>query len=195
MIFRYRYPVSLTTILSTVILLTNIGCADQNTAVPSKDKLEEWYQKGDSLYEKEDYTNAIIWFRKAAEQGHTASQNAMGFSYRDGEGVKQDFVKAMMWFRRAAEQGHGTGQTNLAWMYFQGQDVKQDNNQAVFWYRKAAEQGHSGGQSQLGWMYHNGLGVKKDPAKAATWYRKSAEQGYIAGQINYRQNVRRGNRA
>ena len=52
-----------------------------------------------------DYTEAVKWFRKAAEQGNAEAQNLLGSMYLIGMGVIQDFVYAHMWFNIAASNG------------------------------------------------------------------------------------------
>jgi TPR repeat protein len=55
---------------------------------------------------KEDYAEAAIWFRKAAEQGNPESQFVIGKMYYYGVGVKKDHAEAIIWFRKAASKGH-----------------------------------------------------------------------------------------
>ena len=55
---------------------------------------------------KQDYKEAVEWYRKAAEQGFAEAQHSLGAMYANGLGVKQDFVKALKWWQSAAEQGH-----------------------------------------------------------------------------------------
>ncbi len=52
-----------------------------------------------------DYTKAVSWYRKAAEQGHARAQNNLGVMHQYGHGVPQDYVQAHMWLSLAAAQG------------------------------------------------------------------------------------------
>ncbi|MCD7959462.1 MAG: sel1 repeat family protein [Ruminococcus sp.] len=61
----------------------------------------------------QDYTKAVKWFRKAAEQGLAVAQNNLGWCYEHGEGVTQDYVKAKEWYRKAADQGNAKAKNNL----------------------------------------------------------------------------------
>jgi len=70
---------------------------------------------------KQDYKEALKWYRLAAEQGFAAGQDNLGASYYHGHGVKQDYKKAVKWFRLAAEQGFFLAQNNLGLMYATGQ--------------------------------------------------------------------------
>jgi TPR repeat protein len=132
--------------------------------------------------EAENYAQAMIWYRKAADQGYARAQHNIGVLYALGHGVKQDYVQAMTWYRKAADQGDAWAQTNIGVLYELGHGVKQDYAQAMTWYRKAADQGDARAQTNIGALYDNGDGVKQDYAQAMTWYRKAADQGYAAAQ-------------
>ena len=147
------------------------------------------YQLGVDYYygrngKTKDYSQAVIYFRQAAEMGHADAQNYLGVCYYNGEGVEKDYVEAVKWYRKAAEQGDEHGQNNLGICYYYGEGVDKNYVEAVKWYRKAAEQGYSTAQNKLGNRYYNGEGVTKDYVEAAKWYRKAAEQGEQYGQYN-----------
>jgi TPR repeat protein len=142
--------------------------------------LGEAYETGKGVLQ--DYTQAAIWYHKAAEQGKAAAQFDLGGLYDDGRGVPQDYAQAAIWYRKAAEQGLADAQFNLGLMYHGGKGVLQDYTQAAIWYRKAAEQGLAVAQFNLGTLYYDGNGVPQNSAQAATWYRKAAEQGLAAAQ-------------
>ena len=52
----------------------------------------------------QDYTKAVNWWRRAAEQGFTEALNNLGMSYGNGDGVEQDYVQAHKWFDLAASR-------------------------------------------------------------------------------------------
>jgi TPR repeat protein len=62
---------------------------------------------------QQDHTEAIKWFRLAAEQGNATAQCSLGAMHINGEGVPQDFVKAAQWTKLAAEQGDADAITGL----------------------------------------------------------------------------------
>ena len=43
-------------------------------------------------------------FRKAADQGNTTAQRALGQAYAEGRGVPQDQAESVRWFRKAADE-------------------------------------------------------------------------------------------
>jgi len=107
----------------------------------------------------ENYSTAVKWYRKAAEQGHANAQFKLGYMYEDGCGVDRNNSTAVEWYRKAAEQGHADAQYNAGKMYEYGKGVDKNYSTAVEWFRKAAEQGYANANSKLGWMYENGWGV------------------------------------
>ena len=61
------------------------------------------YDKG--LGVRQDYAQAVQWYRRAAEQGYAGAQFNLGVMYDSGQGVRQDYAQAAQWYRRAKEQG------------------------------------------------------------------------------------------
>ena len=53
----------------------------------------------------QDYAQAVIWFRQAAQQGFAQAQTNLGDMYFKGLGVPQDYVQAQKWFNLAAVSG------------------------------------------------------------------------------------------
>ena len=129
-----------------------------------------------------DMSEAVKWYRKAAEQGYAKAQCNLGNCYYCGNGVLKDVVKAVEWYRKAAEQGIVEAQCSLGWVYEHGDGVTKDMTEAVKWWRKAAEQGEAWAQNTLGWAYKDGDGVTKDMTEAVKWWRKAAEQGNTEAQ-------------
>ncbi len=105
------------------------------------------YEKGNGV--SEDYSEAVRWYREAAEQGYATAQYNLGCMYYGGKGVSKDYTEAIRWFRMAAEQGNARAQYNLGMMYENGIGVSEDVNEAVRWYRKAGEQGIAYAQDRL----------------------------------------------
>jgi len=63
------------------------------------------YDKGRGV--PQDYTEAIKWYRKAAEQGYSSSQYNLGLMFVNGRGVPQDYVQAHKWFNLSASRSKG----------------------------------------------------------------------------------------
>ena len=69
------------------------------------------YEQGQGV--RQDYAQAVQWYRKAAEQGYAGAQVNLGLMYEQGQGVRQDYAQAVQWYRRAVEQGDTDAQVNL----------------------------------------------------------------------------------
>jgi TPR repeat protein len=139
---------------------------------------------GEGLGVRQDYATAMIWCRKAADQGLAPAQYTLGVAYRDGQGVRQNYAEAMTWIRKAADQGLMGAQRDLGYQYLVGRGTKQDYVEAMLWSRKAADQGDALAQNNIGVLYEHGLGVPQDYAEAMRWYRKAADQGNALAQKN-----------
>ncbi len=67
----------------------------------------------DGLVLPRNYTDAVYWYRSAAEQGYPGAQTNLGIMYARGRGVTASRRTAIEWFRRAAEQGDSVAERNL----------------------------------------------------------------------------------
>ena len=61
------------------------------------------YAEGDGV--KQNLTEAVKWYRKAAEQGHDGAQYKLGLSYQNGKGIPQSDTDAYIWLNISAENG------------------------------------------------------------------------------------------
>jgi uncharacterized protein len=64
------------------------------------------YPIGDLSFDetKGNLHEALIWYRRAAEQGDIDSQIALALAYADGIGVPQDYIEAHKWYNLAASR-------------------------------------------------------------------------------------------
>ncbi|KAG0221548.1 hypothetical protein BGW41_006685, partial [Actinomortierella wolfii] len=129
-------------------------------------------------------SEAIKWYRMAAEGGDSQAQLRFGVIYAHGRGVPQSETEAMHWFERSAAQGNAIAQFNIGLMYSRGQGIDQSDEEAFKWMRQAAEQGMVEAQFGLGSMYNEGRGVEQSAEKASIWYSRAAESGHAAAQFH-----------
>jgi TPR repeat protein len=64
----------------------------------------------------QDYSEALIWYEKAAEKGYGSAMCNIGQLYRQGFGVPVDKVKAEEWYRKAIIAGHDHAKEELELM-------------------------------------------------------------------------------
>jgi len=84
---------------------------------------------------EQNYTEAIKWFRLAAEQGNVEAQCNLATLYYYGRGVDQDYAETIKWLRLAADRGDTIAQFNLGEMYAQGLGVAKDQKEAERWHK------------------------------------------------------------
>ncbi|EPY2277258.1 tetratricopeptide repeat protein [Clostridium sporogenes] len=130
---------------------------------------------GEMYYKKQNYKEAMYWYKTASEKGNSTSMSNIGSMYYKGKGVEQDYKKAMYWYKKASQEGNFTAMGNIGFMYYNGQGVKQDYEEAMYWYKKSYKEGNSGIMMNIGSMYYEGKGVIKDYRKAMQCYKKASQ--------------------
>jgi TPR repeat protein len=96
--FMYKTP------MDPMIYAMIKRAADQGSAVSQFSLAAINYPIGDLTFDetKGNLGEALIWYRRAADQGDVDAEVAMGLAYADGIGVPQDFVEAHKWYNIAA---------------------------------------------------------------------------------------------
>jgi len=159
---------------------------EQPTAPPPLESVMAAAFEGDALsqlalalmYEqRESFTNAHRWLRRAAEGGIAEAQFKLGYSLTVGLGAPTNLTEAAKWYRAAATQNHAEAQYNLAVCLEKGLGVKADLQEAFAWHSKAALLGDDFAQKALGVCYEKGRGTTADPAEAFKWYQVAANRG------------------
>jgi TPR repeat protein len=125
-----------------------------------------------------DYSQAIFWYRKAADQGWTVAFGQIGECYEFGFGVEKNLAEAANWYLRASSKGDTTSMYRLGRCYYEGLGVEQDYEAAVLWFRRAADAGNPTAQRSLGDCYAKGLGVAQSKFNAQFLYYKSFQYFY-----------------
>ena len=98
---------------------------------------------------KEDYTKAFYWTKKAVEYGDKECQYALAELYFNGLGTQKNEIEAVKWYKKSAEQGFAEAQYFLANCYLNGLGVKEDKEKALNLLKKAAKQGHKQAKEDL----------------------------------------------
>ena len=117
-----------------------------------------------------DGTEAVRWWRKAAEQGEASAQEELGTAYFFGDGVQRDHSEAAKWFRKAAEHGGIFAQTSLGYLYERGEGVPQDYALASMWLNLATAQGQPVAKTEM-----DRLAAKMTPNQIAEAQRLARE--------------------
>jgi cell division septation protein DedD len=92
-----------------------------------------------------DLTQAQGWYERAARQGHTQAESALGLLLFQTDQRE----RAMPWIRRAAERGDPRAQYVLGTAHFNGDLAPQDWPRAYALMRRAADQGLPAARTSL----------------------------------------------
>lgn len=158
-------------------------CDESSGGSKGSPEAEKWFMKAISFDLDGNYSEAVKWYREAADCGHAAAQYALGCSYNDGQGVQINQYEAVKWWRRAAENGHLQAQYNLGCYLSSGTGTAKDSAEAARWFNQAAQRGHAGAMNNLGNCYINGDGVMQNTGEAVKLFYQAAAQGNPEAQL------------
>jgi len=107
--------------------------------------IDTQYKHGEEYYYgenvRQDYSEAVRWYRMAAEKGHDYAQAMLGQCYLFGHGVETNYPVAARWLRKSADQGIAGAQYNLGLCLETGRGVIKDDQEAYQWYLLASAAG------------------------------------------------------
>jgi TPR repeat protein len=69
---------------------------------------------GQSAFARKDWSQALAWYRIAAEDGDATAQYYVGLIYSEGLGVPKDSEVAFQWFQVAANGGSAPAQAEIS---------------------------------------------------------------------------------
>ena len=142
----------------------------------------------------QDEADALAWYGRAAEQGHTDAQREVGPDYLGAiygiapPNAAITVVQAaptpqdVAGVRARAERGDATAQYRLGKMYEVGRGVSGNLAEAVDWYRRAAEQGHVQALYETARRFGSGRNIEQDFGEERRLYRLAADQGHPRAQ-------------
>ena len=71
------------------------------------------YQLGRAYWKSNNFGEALVRFRQAAEYQYAPAQALLGYMFQFGQGVSQDYREAIFWYSKAANQGFAPAQKIL----------------------------------------------------------------------------------
>ena len=177
-----------TTLLTTIFLLTIVGC--NNEATDNKDKMKGPAVALGSEITLEGQLPSSLTEGLSPEEKSKLAEEILPSASSDELTPEEKFQK----LRKDAEDGDAKAQTTLGVMYFTGEAISKDASgkvlstdaaKAAAWFHRAAQQGNADAQFNLGLMYATGQGgLTQDSVKAVDFFRKSALQGNADAQNN-----------
>jgi TPR repeat protein/serine/threonine protein kinase len=121
----------------------------------ARESLARFYDEGRGGLAKSQ-SEAITWWERAAQDGSSEAQCALGYVYRA---------------RHLEARGRATAPVPATWS-----ETEPVATESVRWYRQAADAGHTCGQSGLGYAYWFGYGVPASYDESIRWYELAAAQ-------------------
>lgn len=83
----------------------------ENGDVKAQIRLGNIYYNGNGV--KQNYSEAMRWYRKLAEKGNVIAQYNLGAMYYNGYGIKRDKSEAKKWLSKSAEKGYNPAKAAL----------------------------------------------------------------------------------
>ncbi|XP_030622228.1 death ligand signal enhancer isoform X2 [Chanos chanos] len=133
------------------------------------------YEKGHGV--DKDHTQALHYYRCAAEAGHRQAQYRCAKLLLNSRGQKsaEDTQTAMTLLHRAAAAGLTEAQLYLGVLLYE--DPDSDERKSVKYFRMAAQSGDTKGLCYLGQCYEHGFGVTQCFNTAVGLYQQAAAAG------------------
>lgn len=132
-----------------------------------------------------DREHAYLWYRTAANQGHTDARYRLGLCYLRGDGCEKDAELALGCFWSAANDGHVEARVAAGWCLQHGEGTEIDRSGAVRLYDAAANAGSAVGHFNLGVMYAEGDSDRgRNLALALKHWHEAADRGFVSAQVN-----------
>ena len=110
-------------------------------AANANDKLAQYYlglAKENGYGTPTDASQAVVWYRKAAEQGLDSAQVNLALCYLNGIGVTKDEQEGLHWLEKAADSGNSDAMANMGVFYInQGKE-----SEGIKWLKDAQKKGN-----------------------------------------------------
>jgi TPR repeat protein len=118
---------------------------------------------------KQNYSQALPWFLKAAQAGAPYAQYQIGTGLLQGRGCQCDSSKGEIWLQKAAQADQPDAQVSLAEYLLKGEPTRESVTGAIVWLERAAKHGNGPAKLMLSSILAatpiNGL---RDPPRALT---------------------------
>lgn len=119
-----------------------------------------------------NYTEAVKWYRLAADNGLPQAQSNLAAILMHGMGeVPADHIEGFKWFKKAAVTGHERSQMGVAIAYYTGRGAPKDYVEAYAWANLAAASGKVERSKEL----REDIEAKLSPEQVAEGQQRSKE--------------------
>ena len=128
---------------------------------------------------KQDAYQAMVWYKKAADQDNTAAQYNLAklISQRPDSNDPRAIARVKYWYKKAADGGQKEAMNDLAMLYLKGEGGKRDIHKAFTLFKKAALLGDAAAQINVALMYAWEKEIPNDKINAYKNLKAALKQG------------------
>lgn len=131
------------------------------------------YYHGDNEV-KQDYKQAIYWFRKASHLGDHEADYVIGYAHYYGLGVAENRQTSYRYFLKSARQGFPPALHYMAKLRLQGfTNIPNRCQDAVNWLYKASRSNFAVAQAQIADAFKQGICVRPNIKQARYYYNQA----------------------
>lgn len=121
------------------------------TTAETQTKTDVWLKTGNQYKNAENFSEAFVWYLKAASNGNPRAQFEVSLCFSAGTGCESDQLMALHWMNNAAKNGCGDALIHMGIYYSEG--IKEatpiDFIESYKYFRVAHAIGH---KNALGWL-------------------------------------------
>lgn len=154
-----------------------------------RDSVDIQKMVGEAYYGKEEYNNAEIWWKKAAEQ---QDADACYVLYALYDTILKDSIASFEYLKKAAELGNADALCNLGFIKYFGSGVKKNEEEGLKYMKKSAELGCAQACYNIGLIFYEKKYKRRDYSQAVEYWKRGAELGSKDCQYNYGYMLKKG---
>lgn len=142
---------------------TTLAKATSGTA---KDQytLGEMYLNGRGT--RQEPAEALVWYLRAAKQGHIKAAHKAGHLYLLGQGTARSLPDALNWLHRAAEADYAPAQYELGQFYASDDTGNREDSLALIWLGRAKKNGYPPAEAAFAALVRRMVREQKDNAES-----------------------------
>jgi TPR repeat protein len=112
-----------------------------NGFVPAMLNLGSLFRRGE--YVQRNDSEALHWFREAADKNDPEGWTQLGACYHRGSGTPKDFTKAIECYKQAAALTNYEAMKSLGYLLMNGLGAEKDIGTAKMWFERSAKEGNN----------------------------------------------------
>lgn len=174
-------------ILFIITIITTITCLNAQNDIQSIGKqyfdMGEYFQWGNGVDEKKDYSKAVMAYQKSANLNYPDGIMGLGEMYEYGlGGLKKDVQKSFSMFLQAYEGGSKRACYNLARFYAYGLSCPINYEKMIVYLKEGINRGDAASMYGMGTMLYKGWGIEQSYEKAIIFFERAAALGSTSAQ-------------